>query len=85
MATKTVTLSSTAYTKLDTGTDTALDMQNVSDSRVRVIFKGSLPGVDDTDFYILKSMEGVSRDGKTGDMYALSKGPSAVVEVTVGE
>ena len=83
MASKTVSLSTTAYTKLDTGAATALDMQNVGNTPVKVIFAAALPAPSDKEFYIIKPHQGIRRDSKTSDMYALSKLPGGVV--TVGE
>jgi hypothetical protein len=89
MATKTVTLSIAAYTKLDTTSASAIDMQNTSLVNVRVILDSSLPGVGDDNFYLVKPGQGLSRDGKAGDMYALPMGNNGkhglAPTVTVGE
>jgi len=89
MATKTVTLDTAVYTKLDTTADSAIDMQNTSLVNVKVILDSSLPAVDDDNFYLVKPGQGLSRDSKTGDMYALpmsNNGKHGLVPtVTVGE
>lgn len=86
MATKTVTLSIASYTKLDTGTDTAVSMQNISDRPIRVVLSGSLPPVTATNFFVVDANEGVSRDGMTGDMYAMTTSTATLPAlVTVGE
>ena len=86
MATKTVTLSIASYTKLDTGTDTAVSMQNISDRPIRVVLSGSLPPVTATNFFVVDVNEGVSRDGMTGDMYAMTTSTATLPAlVTVGE
>lgn len=89
MATKTVTLTSTGYLVLDTTTESAIDCQNVSKRHnVRVVFASSEPAVTETAYYRLNPGEGVSRDGKAGDMWARSEQGYPgyeTVNVTVGE
>jgi hypothetical protein len=84
VATKTVNLSNTAYTKLDTGAATAIDFQNTSSTRIRVVMAASLPAPDETAFYYVNGYQGVSRDGKADDFYAMSD-QALTATVTVGE
>lgn len=84
MASKSVTLNSSNYTQLDTGADTAIDAQNRSaQSNVKIIFKSSQPGKEDTGDYVLAPGEAMPRNGKSDLMWALALGPNAVM--TVGE
>lgn len=84
MATKTVTLNDGGYTKLDTTSDSAIDMQNVSKSPVRLAFAASDPGKSTQAFYLLQPGQGIARDGKSGDMWAMVMGADSA-QVTVGE
>lgn len=83
MATKTVSLTDTAYTQLDTTTESAVDCQNVSTRPVLVVFATSQPAVSESAYYYLDPGQGVTRDGKTGDMWA--RALSRTASVTVGE
>lgn len=89
MATKTVALNHTGYLVLDTTPGSAIDCQNVSTRHnARIVFAATEPVITETAFYRLKPGEGVSRDGKTGDMWAVSEQlyPAASdASVTVGE
>lgn len=84
MASKNVALSSTAYTKLDTGSASAVLVQNVGDAVVRIIFASSEPAVNDLGYFVLQPGAGVPRDQMTGDMYARAAG-AGLARVTVGE
>lgn len=84
MATKTVTINNTAYTKLDTTYDSAIDMQNVSYSTVKLVFSDTLPAPTATNYYLLEPLQGIERNSKTGSMYALSV-DLVTADVTVGE
>ena len=85
MASKQVKLNSSTYTKLDTGSATAFDCQNISGrSPVRIIFSASLPDPDAVGYYYLEGHQAVLRDGKTDDMYGRSDREGATF-VTVGE
>lgn len=84
MASKNVALSSTAYTKLDTGSASAVLVQNVGDAVVRVIFAASEPGVNDLGYFVLQPGAGIPRDQMTSDMYARAAS-AGLARVTVGE
>lgn len=84
MASKTVTLTLGVYTQLDTGVDSAIDVQNRSaQSSVKIIFAATIPAVDAGGDYVLKPGEAIPRNGKSDLMWALPLGPDA--SVTVGE
>lgn len=84
MASKTVNLTLSAYTQLDTGADTAIDAQNRSaQSKIKIIFAVTQPSVDASGDYVLAPNEAIPRNGKTNLMWALALGPDALV--TVGE
>ncbi len=84
MASKNVKLSTTVYTKLDTGTDTAILCQNVGSSPVRVVFASALPGALETAFFRLNPGQALPRDSMTGNMNAIAE-LEAGANVTVGE
>ena len=84
MASKSVTLSKTEYTKLDTGSSTAILMQNTGDTNVHVVFASSLPAVSVASFFVLPPGGAIIRDQMTGDMYGLAAG-NGLARVTVGE
>lgn len=84
MASKTVPLTTSAYTQLDTGADTAIDAQNLSaQSKVKIIFAATQPANDAGGAYVLAPNEAIPRNGKTDLMWALALGPDALM--TVGE
>lgn len=83
MATKSVEINNLAYTQLDTTPGSAIDCQNVGSAPIRVVLAAALPAVDDQAFYSVPGGAGVSRDGKTGNFYAISSKTSSFV--TVGE
>lgn len=84
MATKTVDLNNTEYLKLDTGSGTALDCQNTSYKEVRIVLAAAEPAITETAYYTLQQGQGISRDGKAGDMWGYSP-VKATAAVTVGE
>lgn len=84
MASKHVTPSTTAYTKLDTGAASAILIQNVGCAPVRIVFAGSLPAVDDAGWFVLQSGQGIARDTMTNDAYALAV-TTDLARVAVGE
>lgn len=84
MASKSVTLSMTAYTKLDTGTASAILIQNAGDAPVRVVLAASLPAASSAAYFVLQPGDGMPRDQMTGDMYAMADS-SGLARVTVGE
>lgn len=86
MTTKTVPVNNYEYTKLDSFPESALDMQNVSKHTVRLVFADTAtpPDKEETAYYLLNPNQGMARDNKTGDMYALLLG-AATGNVTVGE
>lgn len=77
MASKSVTLSSSAYTKLDTGSATALLVQNNTTYPVGVIFAASAPALDAGGRFVVQPGQGLARDSMTSDMYAIIAVPSA--------
>jgi len=85
MASKSVDLNIKDYVKLDTGTDTAIAMQNTDKSKrlVRIVLAASLPAANVTNYFRIAADEGFSRDGMSGNMYGLAIGGKA--RVTVGE
>ena len=84
MASKQVVLQLGVYVQLDTGADTAIDAQNVSNqSNVKVIFAATQPAVSAVGAYILKPGDVIPRIGKADLMWAMAMGPDALV--TVGE
>ena len=87
MASKKVNLVAGVYTRLDTGTDTAIDAQNRSaQSNVKIIFAATIPALDADGDYLLAPSQAIPRNGKTGLMWALPIGPIAAdVFITVGE
>jgi len=84
MASKTVTLSDSAYTKLDTGAASALDVQNLSVVTVRVRFASSEPAASPIVGFILDPTDLIERGSKTNDMWAICVGATAA-DVEVGE
>jgi hypothetical protein len=84
MASKSVPLSTTVYTKLDTGTDTAVVAQNRGASNVRIVFSASLPAFDSEADFLLKPGQALARDSMVGNMNALAETPDGA-KVTVGE
>ena len=80
-----VTLSNTAFTALDAGTD--LNVQNLSNQSILVEIAGSLPAVTSKNGKIVGPLLGVSRDGQTGNFYGLSTleaGSTDTQRVSVG-
>ena len=84
MASKTVTLVDSSYTKLDTGAASALDVQNLSPVTVRVRFAASQPAATPIVGFILDPSDIVERGSKTNDMWAIAVG-AAKADVEVGE
>lgn len=85
MATKSVKINNQEYTKLDSFPESAVDMQNISKHPVRVIFSTSgKPEKTAKNHYNMDPGQGIPRDGKTGDMYALLMGTGNAY-ITVGE
>lgn len=82
MASKTVALNNTTYTKLDTGAASALDVQNVSTVTVKVRFAAAQPSGDVG--FILDPNDIIERGSKTNDMWAICIG-AASANVEVGE
>jgi hypothetical protein len=84
MVTKVVELNRDTFTKLDTGTGTAIDMQTIDDSVVTVVFATSQPAPT-TRGFIARTERGVVRNGHTGDMWAILGGGRFSADVVVGE
>lgn len=85
MTTKSVELTNTAYTQLDTSVDSAIDMQNVSKKyQVRVVLAATIPAVSETAYYVIPPQKGLPRDGKTGLMWGMCEQVASTF-VTVGE
>ena len=84
MASKHVTLSATVYTKLDTGSASAVLIQNVGCAPLRIIFASSTPALNDTGWFILQPGQGIARDTMTNDAYALAV-TSESARAVVGE
>jgi len=84
MATKSVGLVNSAYTKLDTCVETAVDCQVIGTGFVRIVLAASQPLPTATNYYVLKGGQGLSRDGKSGDMWGISDTYDTML-VTVGE
>lgn len=83
MASKSVTLSTTAYTKLDTTTESAVFTQVVEGSEVAIIFAAAEPALNAGGKLILSIREAVSRNGATSDMWALNLGNGTARVVVV--
>jgi len=84
MASKTVTLNDAAYTKLDTGAASALDVQNLSTVTVRVRFAASQPAATPIVGFTLDPADLLERGSKTNDMWGICVGATAA-DVEVGE
>lgn len=84
MASKNVPLSTTVYTKLDTGTDTAVVAQNTGSSVIRIVFSSGLPAFDAENYFRLKPGQALPRDSMTGNMNAMAETLDGA-KVTVGE
>lgn len=83
MASKEVNLSNSSYTKLDTASGSVVDIQNTSFSDIKVVFSLMQPDINTKAYYIIKPLEIFLRNGKTGDMYAMSE--DGDVSIVVGE
>jgi hypothetical protein len=59
MATVTTSIDDTVYVQVATATDALV--QNTSTSSMRLIFAGSLPAVDATNFHVLASLQAVQK------------------------
>ena len=84
MASKTVTLTSTAYTKLDTGAASALSVQNLSPVTVRIRFAAAQPNASPIVGFTLDPSNTLERGTKANDMWAIAVG-AAKADVEVGE
>jgi hypothetical protein len=83
MASKTVQLNENTFTKLDTGTATAIDAQNVSRVTVFVRFSATEPTKGDGGFE-LNPGDAVVRNGHADDMWGICEG-AVTAGVEVGE
>lgn len=72
MASKIVAINNTSYTKLDTGTDTAILAQVLTNATVGFIFSASAPADSAAPHIRLNYDQAVQRNGATGDIYAKS-------------
>ena len=84
MATKSVLVNNTSYTLLDSSTESAVWIQNVSRDEVRIVFSATQPAITATAFGKLFPNQALIREGVTGDMWAISV-DSAGSFITVAE
>jgi len=84
MASKTVTLSNTAYTKLDTGAASAFSVQNLSPVTVRVRFAAAEPNATPIVGFLLDPANILERGSKTNDMWGIAVSATKA-DVEVGE
>lgn len=84
MASKHVAPSPTGYTKLDTGSASAILIQNVGGTDIRVIFASSTPAATATGWFLLTPGQAIARDSMTNDAYAMAV-TSELARVAVGE
>ncbi len=83
MATVRTQVDDTGYTEIATGTDALV--QNTSSRRMRVIFAGSTPSVDDANFHILMPSKALQQiNGQpVGNIYVRMSDPDTTGFVTV--